>query len=194
MEEIEEKLTRCFVALDLPRNVINGIVNIQEIIKKKKLFDGNLVDSENLHLTLKFLGEIDDEKIKNVKEKLKEIKFDEFEVRLGKIGVFSSKYPGYIKVLWVELKGRGLFELQKKIDECLEELFESEKRFMAHITLARIKRVYDKNGFLDYVSKIKLPKIKFNVDKFYLKKSELFETGAVYEDIKEYDVNTDSIN
>ena len=182
----KENLTRCFIALDLPRNIINEMVGIQEIIKQKKLFDGNLVDSENLHLTLKFLGEIDKEKIEEVKKRLKKINFKEFETRLGEIGVFSSKYSGYIKVLWVELKGGGLFELHKKIDEALTGLFEPEQRFMAHITLARIKRVYDKNGFLDYISKIKLPEIKFKVDKFYLKTSELFEAGAVYEDIESY--------
>ncbi|MEK6935400.1 MAG: RNA 2',3'-cyclic phosphodiesterase [Nanoarchaeota archaeon] len=186
---MNENLTRCFIALDLPRNIINEIVNVQEIIKKKKLFDGNLVNSENLHLTLKFLSEIDDEKIEKVKEKLKSIKFSEFETRLGKISVFSSKYSGYIKVLWVELKGKGLFELQKKIDECLDGLFEQEKRFMAHITLARIKRVYDKKGFLEYLNKINIPKISFNIDEFYLKKSELFETGAVYEDLEVYNLD-----
>lgn len=182
----KENLTRCFIALDLPRNVINEIRKIQKLIKDKKLFDGKIVDSEDLHLTLKFLGEIDEKKINEVKEKLEEIKFDDFEVKLGKIGVFPSKYNSYIKVIWIELRGKFLFELQKEIDESLSDLFEKERRFMGHITIARVKRVYDRNGFLEYLSKLKIPEMKFNVESFFLKKSELFDSGPIYEDIREY--------
>ncbi len=177
---------RCFIALDLPREAINEIVKIQKLIKEKKLFDGKLVDGENLHLTLKFLGEIDEKRIEEVERRLKEIKLDNFEASIGKVGVFPSRYNSYIRILWVELNGKGVFDLQKQIDECLSWLFEKENRFMSHITLARIKRVYDKNGFLEYVEKIKIPKIKFRADKFFLKKSELKPEGTVYEDLEEY--------
>ena len=187
---MNEKLTRCFIALDLPCNVINEIANVQERIKKKKLFDGNLVENDNLHLTLKFLGEIDSGKIEEVEEKLKDIKFSDFEVRLGEIGVFSEKF---VRIVWIKLDGKGVFELQKKIDEKLKDLFEPEKRFMSHITLARVKRVYDKNGFLEYLNKINVPKMSFNIDKFYLKKSELSETGSIYEDLEIYDLGKEKI-
>ena len=183
---MEQKSKRCFIALDLPRNVIKDIKKIQELIKKKKLFDGKLVEPENLHLTLKFLGEIDDKKIDEIKERLKEIRFNEFEVHLGKIGVFPSKYNSYIRVIWIELLGKNIWDLQKQIDESLSDLFDKERRFMSHITIARIKRVYDRNGFLEYLKKINIPKLKFNIDKFFLKKSELFETGPVYKDIMTY--------
>ena len=178
--------TRCFIAIDLPRKAINEIIKIQKLIKEKKLFDGKLVEGENLHLTLKFLGEIDKKKIVEVKQRLKEIKFNDFEAGIGKIGVFPSRYNSYIRVLWIELNGKGVFGLQKQIDECLNGLFEKENRFMSHITLARIKRVYDRNGFLDYLKKIKIPKMKFNINRFFLKKSELFPEGPIYEDLGEY--------
>jgi 2'-5' RNA ligase len=177
---------RCFIALDLPREVINQIVKVQELIKRKKLFDGKIIEPDNLHLTLKFLGEINKEQIAKVQERLRDVKFDEFKVYLDEVGVFSSKYKSYIRVLWVKLAGKSVFELQKKIDEKLFDLFDKEKRFMSHITIARIKRVYDRKGFLKYLKQIKLPKICFSVDRFFLKKSELFETGPVYEDIEEY--------
>lgn len=184
---MEEKAgNRCFIALDLSREIINEIVKIQKLIKEKKLFDGKIVEGENLHLTLKFLGEIDDKQILEVKKRLKDIDFKEFEVGIGKIGVFPSKYNSYIRVLWIELLGKGVFNLQKQVDECLNGLFDKENRFMSHITLARIKRVYDKNGFLDYIEKMKIPKIKFKIDKFFLKKSELFPEGPVYEDLGAY--------
>ena len=79
MEEKEEKkLERCFIAIDLPREAINSIKDIQKLLKKQSLFNGKFTETENLHLTLKFLGEIDEEKIGGIKKKLREIKFDEF--------------------------------------------------------------------------------------------------------------------
>jgi len=178
--------SRIFIALDLPREVINEIKRVQEIINKKKLFDGKLVEPENLHLTLKFLGEINEDKIEEVKKRLRKIRFEGFESNLGEGGVFSSKYKSYARVIWIKLEGKCVWELQKKIDEALDSLFEKEHRFMGHITLARIKRVYDRKGFLDYVCGVKVKKIKFKVDKFFLKKSERFPEGPVYEDLEEY--------
>ena len=183
---MKKEQTRCFIALDLPRNVINEIKKIQNLIKEKKLFDGKLIEPENLHLTLKCLGEINENKIKEVKEKLKEVEFNKFKVHLGNIGVFPSKYNSYIRVIWIELLGKGVFDLQKQIDNLLSDVFKSEYRFMSHITIARIKRVYDKNGFLEYLDKILVPKLNFEVNRFFLKKSELFESGPVYKDIEIY--------
>ena len=92
MEEKEENKIRCFIAIDLPREVINSIKDIQKLLKKQSLFNGNFTEPENLHLTLKFLGEIEEEKVEGVKKRLKEIKFDEFESGLGEVGVFSKKF------------------------------------------------------------------------------------------------------
>ena len=158
---MEESKKRCCVALDLPREAINEIKRIQNIIKKKNLFAGKFVDSENLHLTLKFLGEVDEKEIRAVKERLKGIKFDGFESGLGDVGVFSSRYKGYVRIVWVKLVGRQVFDLQKQIDETLSGLFEPEFRFMSHITIARVKHVFNRRRFLDYVKGIKIKKIRF---------------------------------
>ena len=60
---------------------------------------------------------------------------------------------------------------------------------MSHITIARVKRVYDEKGFLEYLNGLKGKKIQFKVNEFYLKKSELFENGPVYEEILEYNLD-----
>jgi 2'-5' RNA ligase len=178
-----KNLIRCFISVDLPREVMNYIKKVQGLLKKQSLFNGNFTEPENLHLTLKFLGEIDEERIEEVKKKLKEIKFDEFEARLGEVGVFSKRF---IKLIWIKLNGKGIFELQRKIDDKLKELFKEEERFMSHITIARVKEISDKKALLGYLEKIKISKIKFKVDKFFLKKSMLFPEGPVYEDLEEY--------
>jgi len=174
---------RCFVALDLSREAINEIKRIQELIKKQNLFTGRFTDSENLHLTVKFLGEIDEEKIEKVRERLKQVKFPSFEARIGEVGVFSKNF---IKIIWVHLVGAE--KLQREIDEALKDIFDPEQRFMSHITLARVKYVGNKNALLEYLESIKPEKISFNVDKFFLKESQLFSGGPVYSDLDEYDL------
>ena len=140
------KKIRCFVALDLPQKTINRIKNIQKLIKKEIFFTGKFTKPKNLHLTLKFLGEIDEDKIKKSKKRLKKINFDSFEAQLGNINVFSKKF---VTIVWIRLNGKSLFELQKKIDDNLEDLFKPEQRFMSHITIARVKNIKNKEYFID---------------------------------------------
>lgn len=181
--ETKSDLIRCFIAIDLPREIINEVERVQAELKKKNIFHGKLTESENLHLTLKFLGEIDLNKIEEVKKRLGEIKFEKFSCFTGELGVFSKSY---IRIVWMHVLGRKVLELQKVIDEKLKDLFSAEERFMSHLTIARVKNVKDKLLFLEELGKIKTSKIKFNVDKFYLIRSELREGGPVYMNLEEY--------
>lgn len=174
---------RCFIALDLPREVINEIKRIQRIIGKRNLFNGKFTEPENLHLTLKFLSSINNNKIKEIVNRLREIKFPEFDVELGDVGVFSKSF---VRIIWVELLGAG--ELQKKIDEKLECLFDREDRFMSHITIARVKGVADKRALIEYLKSVKPSQLSFKVDKFFLKESELFPEGPVYKVIRGFEL------
>lgn len=173
----KKELIRCFIALELPREAINKIEEMQNLIKKKKFFFGKFTESENLHLTLKFLGEIEEEKVEEIKKKLSKIKFKEFEASLGELGVFINRYNS---ILWIKLNGQGIWDLQKQIDKNLEGLFEKENRFMGHITIARMKKILNKKEFLKYVKNIKFEKIKFHIGNFFLKASELKPNGPVY--------------
>jgi 2'-5' RNA ligase len=56
---MEEEKIRSFIAIELPREAINYIKQLQGLIKKQNLFTGKFTEPENLHLTLKFLGEIE---------------------------------------------------------------------------------------------------------------------------------------
>jgi len=79
--------------------------------------------------------------------------------------------------------------LQKKIDESLISLFESEKRFMSHLTIARVKKINNKYEFFKNLKEIKIPKIKFRVENFKLKKSILTEHKPIYETFEKYNLN-----
>jgi len=171
---------RCFISIDVPEGVKKKIQKIQEQFPE---FFGKKIEFENLHLTLKFLGELNEEKIELVKMKLNEIDFKKFETKVDSIGVFSEKF---VRIIWLHL--RCCDALQKQIDKKLEDVFKKEKRFMSHLTMARVKKIKDKKKFLGDLKKIKIPEIKFVVESFRLKKSELKPEGSVYETLEVYDL------
>lgn len=179
----ENKSLRCFIALDISREAIRKIEDVQNLIKKKNLFYGKFTEPENLHLTLKFLGEIEEEKVEEVKKKLSAIKFKEFKVSFGEAGVFSKKS---LRMLWIKLNGKGIWDLQEEINEKLRDIFPKEERFMSHITIARMRNVPDRQEFLDYVKNMKIPRVDFDVKSFFLKKSELLPEGPIYSNLAEY--------
>lgn len=175
--------TRCFIALDLPGNVISELQNIQEEIKKEDLFIGKLTEKDNLHLTLKFLGSISKSTLIEVQKKLKQVKFNSFEADIDEIGLFSEEF---VRIIWVKLNGKEVFELQSKIDNVLLGMFPKEERFMSHITIARVKNVKEKLNLIDFVKKFKLESIKGQIRSFSLMSSELKPEGPVYTVIEKY--------
>jgi len=181
-----KEILRTFISIDIPENIQKEILKIQKRLPDFK-GQGRLTGLENLHLTLKFLGGVDSEILIEIKRRLKEIRIGAFETEIKSIGIFdnggSKKYSRKI-IVWLYLT--NCQELQKIIDEKLEGLFKEEKRFMSHLTIARLKYLKNKNRFLGEVKKIKISNLKFTVDRFSLQKSELFPEGSVYTDIKTY--------
>ena len=175
------KLTRCFIAIDLPEEIRDEIVKLQKQLPE---FNGKLTEKENLHLTFKFLGEIPDEKVDEVKKALKKVKFKKFKAKLGDVGLFS---PSFIKILWIKLENCD--ELQQEIDNALEGLFKKEKGFMSHLTIARVKSVRDKKIFLHYFKKLKTNPLEFEVNEIHFKESKLTPEGPIYSNILKKKLN-----
>jgi len=177
----EKESTRTFIAIEFSDEVIKEVARVQELLLGVK-FTGKITELENLHLTLKFLGEIDDVVIEQVKTRLQEIKFEKMKLKLGKMGAFSAH--GNPRIVWVKVEGKEIYELQKAIDEKLKDLFPPEERFMGHLTIARIGYVKDKKGFLEHLGGIHVKPVPFSVSEIKLKKSELKPLGPVYSDLE----------
>jgi 2'-5' RNA ligase len=182
----KSSLTRAFIAIEFPDEVVKEVARVQELLGKVK-FTGKLTELENLHLTLKFLGEIDDRKLEIVKEKLKNINFEAMKLKLGAIGTFSVR--GKPAIVWIKIEGKAIYGLQKAIDEVLALNFKMEERFMGHLTIARVKYARDKKGFLEHVGGIAVKPIGFECGEFKLKKSTLDAIGPRYEDLEVYKSN-----
>jgi len=175
-------MKRCFVAIDIPKKVKEEIVKVQKQIPE---FYGKLTEIENLHLTLKFLGEISEDKVEEVRKALRKIKFNNFEASIGSIGFFSENF---IRIVWLHLS--GFEELQRFVEEALGNIFPREKRFMSHLTIARVKKIEDKNSFLERLRKIEIPQMKFQVVEFNLKESVLHHKGPIYKIIEKYSIES----
>ena len=171
-------MKRVFIAVEIPEKIKEEILKIQKQLLR---FNGKLTERENFHLTLKFIGEISEEKIEKIKEKLREIKFKPFEAVLGKIGFFEKGERG---IIWINLANCNA--LQKEVDKKLEEFFEKEKRFMSHLTLARVKNVKNRKEFMEELNKIKISPLEFHVGEFILKESIPQKQKHIYKDLKRY--------
>lgn len=171
---------RCFVAVDVEEGLKDSIINLQ---KQLAGFDAKLVEKENLHFTLKFLGEVDPKRLEEAKDRIKRIAggFGPFEIDVHGVGAFPSL--NYVHVVWI---GAGkLFDLQKAVDGCLADMFGREKEITPHLTIARIRSARNKAGLKAFVEKHKEMEMgRMTVKDLRLKKSTLTRSGPVYEDIE----------
>ena len=129
---------------------------------------------------MKFLGEVSEEQMKIVEEKLRKIKIKKFNAKISDAGIFTETF---VRIIWIKIE--NCEELQKEIDEILSGLFEREKRFMSHLTIARVKFCKDKKKLIEDVEKLKLNE-EFSVNEFELMKSDLKREGPVYEVLEKY--------
>ena len=175
---------RCFIAMETPQHVKASIFHEFENLKNKNLLRGKFVEKENIHLTLKFLGEITNEEIEKIKKRLNEIKFKIFDCCIGKIGFFKDEK--YIKIIWVELVSNELNELQKQIDKATFKIKRDNKKFESHLTTVRVKSVIDKPRLIKEVKKIHFKNLDFEIKEFVLMKSELFSEGPKHKVIEKF--------
>ncbi len=179
---------RAFIAADIDEP---DIVDKIRVVKKSLTGDNfkiKFVEDENLHLTLKFLGEVDERLIPQIEEKMLNIKASSFTITLKNIGVFTPSYP---RVLWigVERGASNLAELASNINVNLSGLgFREEKKdFTPHLTIGRVKYVKNKSQLIEKIQALKdLDFGSMTIKCFKLKKSTLTPNGPIYETIKEF--------
>ncbi len=171
---------RTFIAIDTPVDVKDYLEALQDEFKIK-----GFTLAKGFHLTLKFLGEVDESELERIREKLREIKFNSFKFSLSHLGVFPN--PSSARVLWVGIEPEEeVKKLQEQVEEKLKSFnFEKEHNFHPHITLARIKFLEDR-GKLLLKLKIPIEKKEIEVKSFILFKSTLTPDGPVYDILEEF--------
>ncbi len=171
---------RLFVAVEIPDLVKEMMGELEGELPEDGL---KRVDVKNLHITLKFLGEVDEAKVEEVKAALGRVEFAPFKVQVKGVGVFPKE--DYIKVVWAGTESAELKELAGKVEVALVSRFGKEERgFSGHLTLARVKRKVDLKEFLGKHREEVFG--GFAVDKFLLMKSVLQKGGPEYSVVEEF--------
>lgn len=182
---------RCFVAIPLDRQTRAQLSRVQTDLRATGVHAG-WPSFKNFHLTLKFLGEISEQELPDIKSILSEAVRDKacFSITFNRLGVFpNSNRP---KIIWI---GPGkpnpkLIALQQDIDSSLNACFHlaKEKKFSPHITLSRVRH-YAKPGLIKKAIRINAGAIKMSVNEVHLIKSKLLPSGAVHSSLFHANLN-----
>ncbi|HZW61376.1 MAG TPA: RNA 2',3'-cyclic phosphodiesterase [Candidatus Babeliales bacterium] len=185
MEEKNAQTMRLFIAIDMPREVIEQADLIQQELKKLQLFEGNYTKHDGMHITLQFLGDVDIAQFSDIDAALQNVHSAPMVARLGAVDSFHS--GSHIKIIYLHLICNGLATLVGNINAALKPLFEPEERtFIAHLTLARVKKTYNARVLLDAINKLSVEPLSFTIQQFALKQSQLFQEGPIYKDLIVY--------
>ncbi len=176
---------RAFIAFELNSETKNALKDIQKHLEESEAHI-KWVKPENIHLTIKFLGNISVNQIDNIKNILHGVLDHEpsWSISIIEVGAFPRiENP---KVIWAGLEqGREpIIRIAKSIDDRLKEIgFEKEKRpFQAHITLGRVRSPANKFPLIHNLKKYRLNQtIKQSITRVNLIKSTLTPRGPIYD-------------
>lgn len=184
---------RCFISVDLPRELEGRIKNIQDRLRESEA-DVNYVDPEKVHITLKFLGDgVSQNQVPVIENRLKDVLggFGSFDASIEGVGVFPSL--DYIRVIWLGVeRGENRFEqLFNLIEREMTEIgFEEEHDFTPHATLGRVKSGRNKDKLIGVLKNIEERYVgEISVDEIRLKKSELKPEGPEYTTLSEVELD-----
>jgi 2'-5' RNA ligase len=175
---------RTFLAVEIPESVRKVIHDLIQIEAKKEL-PIKWVKFENLHITLKFLGEIEENNKSKMAPAIAEIcqKHSPFSVQLAGLGCFPN--PRNPRVVWVGVKqgGEELCTIAADLEEELARFgFKEEKRFHPHLTIGRIKKFCKVDDILTKSVSTDV----FRVNSIVFFKSTLKPDGPIYEKLDRY--------
>jgi 2'-5' RNA ligase len=183
---------RCFIAIQIPDKIQSGISSYINNLRKISS-DVRWVKVENIHLTLKFLGEINPNRADLVREILSPMSnnFPPFNLSVSGTGCFPNKKRP--RVFWIGMeqgKENPLFSIHQWIENQLVNLdFEKEKRrFSPHLTLGRVraKHTVDFSDLFRFMDDNPFPSSQFHVQDVVFMQSILKPSGAEYRVLESY--------
>jgi 2'-5' RNA ligase len=183
MEEV-----RCFIAIELPDGVKRGLRELQAQLKAESQAPVKWVEPENIHLTLKFLGNVAADRIDEIGRAMTEAVrgTTPFSLEIKELGVFPN--PKRVQIVWVGVSGEveKLSRLQQRLESGLGKLgFAPEnRRFTPHLTLARLRdhaTPAERERLGQLIAETEFDAAKsFTVNSVKLMKSQLTREGPIY--------------
>jgi len=177
------QLIRTFIAIEIPDPVRR---QIDRLLRKIRPLAESVkwVSPKNVHITLKFFGEIPPMQIRRIKQKLESTieESEPFQLHFKQIGAFPNfNRP---RTLWTGIQGneKELIDLKQRLDGRLETIgFEKEsKPFHPHLTLGRVRHGRNPLIDIDALERQFFRSDNFTVKRVVLMKSELQKFGPIY--------------
>lgn len=181
---------RCFIAINIGDEVKKALGDLQKQLQRraheKNIIEGTVkwVSVNNIHLTLKFLGEVRDRQIPEICNIVKKVaaKYKKFNLRFTGAGHFGGRIA---RVLWVS-SGEGANELEQMQNELEEELANAgwskeARKFAAHLTLCRIKNSKSGIEFAEIIKEYSEYEVGMTkVGSITVYQSQLAPSGPIY--------------
>ncbi|WP_457679506.1 RNA 2',3'-cyclic phosphodiesterase [Thermovibrio sp.] len=167
-------------------------VNFKEVKRKVEELgvEGKWVEEENLHITFRFLGEVEEGKIPQISQMLRgKLKgASPFKVNYKGLGTF--KRNGIERVLWIGIESEGIKEVKRRVDQALMPFgFPIEEGFIPHLTLLRIKKLKRRIKFRNYLYSMREHLFLTRVEnRVCLIESSLTPKGPIYKVVEEFNL------
>jgi 2'-5' RNA ligase len=168
-------MMRLFVALALPDQIAAGLLLLQGGVPGARWRE-----REQLHLTLRFIGEVDGRDAAAIDDALAAIHAPRFTLELSGVGEFGGKNP---RALWAGIRDdMAVRYLQRKIESALQriDLQPEERKFSPHITLARLRGAPRDRVITFLAAHALYPSPPFEVNNFILYSSQMTPNGSIY--------------
>jgi RNA 2',3'-cyclic 3'-phosphodiesterase len=172
---------RLFVAVQVPDDIRGKASSLSAELPPDAITP---VQPKNMHLTLRFIGEVDEKAKDEIVRKLEAVRFKPFGCSMKGVGVFPSE--DYVRVVWAGVESGGaLVALAKSVIETLAGIGEQDpKPFSAHMTIVRVRRKIDPKAFLARHKNDSFG--DFTVSGFDLIESELGPGGPAYKKVASF--------
>ncbi len=179
---------RIFVAIDISDE---ARIKVADYIEDLRGEFSNLrvgwEKAEKLHLTVKFLGDIDSNELQNLTEAVEKTarQFSDFNLQISQTGVFPSKRNARILWLGVYEEHRNLQKITDILEtECEQKGFLKESRkFRAHLTIGRLREPNKSKGLIDRHLNKPFAAVKFEVSEIVIYESHLQKSGSIYQKV-----------
>ena len=181
-------MIRLFIAVKIPEEVKENLLKIcKEVSPEPDNFRWET--PSKLHLTLKFIGEVEESNVENICNELDFIEnYDAFKFTITKFGFFFRENQP--KILWAGLETHeSIYNLVKELNQRLSRFSipVENRKFKPHLTMLRIKNNPGAD-FIDNFNKYSFGERYFTSKEIALIKSRLTRAGAQYTDIKKYNL------
>jgi 2'-5' RNA ligase len=175
---------RLFTAIELPEDVRHELAGWQEVLRKSLRGKISWTNPQNLHVTLKFIGEVDNPRAESIRLVLREIE-GIAPMRISITSLMLLPPRGPTRVIGADAKG-DLSELFRRIEAALEAcgIARERRAFRAHITLGRVRK--RTRIAIEHIELPKPRRLEFEAHEFVLLESTLSQTGSRYDVIERF--------